>query len=382
MRHLFTLGMIALCLQPALAAAQVAVEAPVLVDTTNQAPAPEDTTNQKLHGTSLKAFPYAYYTPETELAIGAGGILTFYTAQERILKPSKVAASFYYSTRKQYKLSVDPQLYLSRNEIFTSMYLDLGQAVNKYYGTGSGTSDLGVEDYEMFYWGAKIQFQAKPKVLNVTRAGVLYEFHSDDVTDKQQNPFLLQDQVAGSEGGTLSGPGFTAVVDSRDHLFFPNRGGKYTFEYMLYTHSLGSDFNYNIATLDLRQYRSFSPDHVLALQAYAQWAGGDVPFYRLPALGGQNRMRGYFYGRYVDQCYLTGQAEYRQYFWKRLGFVVFGAFGNVANAFKDLSFKDTNISAGAGLRLIFNEAEKVNLRVDLGFGSESNGVYFGLEEAF
>jgi outer membrane protein assembly factor BamA len=234
----------------------------------------------------------------------------------------------------------------------------------------------------MFYWGAKVQFQAKPKVLNVTRAGVLYEFHSDDVTDKQQNPFLLQDQVAGSEGGTLSGPGFTAVVDSRDHLFFPNRGGKYTFEYMLYTHSLGSDFNYNIATLDLRQYRSFSPDHVLALQAYAQWAGGDVPFYRLPALGGQNRMRGYFYGRYVDQCYLTGQAEYRQYFWKRLGFVVFGAFGNVANAFKDLSVKETNISAGAGLRLIFNEAEKVNLRVDLGFGSESNGVYFGLEEAF
>jgi len=34
------------------------------------------------------------------------------------------------------------------------------------------------------------------------------------------------------------------------------------------------------------------------------------------------------------------------------------------------------------LRLLFNEAEHVNLRVDLGFGPSTNGLYFGLEEAF
>ena len=93
-------------------------------------------------------------------------------------------------------------------------------------------------------------------------------------------------------------------------------------------------------------------------------------------------MRGYFYGRYVDRVFVTGQAEYRQYFWKRLGFVVFGAFGNVAEKFSDLRFRYTNISAGAGLRLLFNRDEKVNLRVDVGIGRETSGVYFDLEEAF
>lgn len=347
-----------------------------------QTPHPEDTSTAHVHKTSMAAFPYVYYTPETELAIGAGGILTFYTSEESILRPSKIAASAYYSTRKQYKLSLDPEVYLSRNEIYTSVYFDLGQAVNKFYGVGSGSPDLGLEDYEAFFWGAKAEFQMKPRLLNVTRTGVLYEFHSDDVTDKRFNPDLLADTISGADGGTISGPGYSALIDTRDHVFFPNGGGRYLFEYMVYMHSLGSDFNYNVATLDLRQYRALSPDHVLAFQAYGQWTGGNVPFYRLPALGGQNRMRGYFYGRYVDRVFVTGQAEYRQYFWKRLGFVVFGAFGNVAENFGDLRFRDTEVSVGAGLRCVFNKAEKVNLRVDVGIGRETSGVYFGLEEAF
>jgi hypothetical protein len=31
---------------------------------------------------------------------------------------------------------------------------------------------------------------------------------------------------------------------------------------------------------------------------------------------------------------------------------------------------------------MFNQEEKVNLRVDFGVGKNTSGVYFGLEEAF
>lgn len=331
---------------------------------------------------NLKAFPYAYYTPETELAVGAGGIFTFYAAEDSILRPSKVATSAYYSTRKQYKVSIDPEIYLRRNEMYASMYIDVGDAVNKYYGTGNSSPDLGVEDYEMFSWGVKAEFQTLPKFLRVTRAGLLYEFHSEDVGDKKQNPELLADQVTGSNGGIISGAGYTAVVDTRDELFFPNTGGRYQVEFMVYPELLGSDFNYNVTTVDLRQYKSFSPDHVLAIQGYTQIAGGNVPFYRLPALGGQNRMRGYYQGRYVDRYYVMAQAEYRQYFWKRLGFVVFGGLGDVAESFRGFDLTEFKVSFGAGLRFKFSQSEKVNLRVDLGFGRDRKGTYFGLEEAF
>ena len=36
-----------------------------------------DTTNQR--GLTFNGYPYAYYTPETQLAFGAGGIFIFYT---------------------------------------------------------------------------------------------------------------------------------------------------------------------------------------------------------------------------------------------------------------------------------------------------------------
>jgi hypothetical protein len=31
---------------------------------------------------------------------------------------------------------------------------------------------------------------------------------------------------------------------------------------------------------------------------------------------------------------------------------------------------------------VFNQREKINLRADFGFGRDTRGVYFGLEEAF
>src|SRR5258705_12701473 len=32
----------------------------------------------------ISAYPYAYYTPETEPAVGAGGIVTFYTGTDKV----------------------------------------------------------------------------------------------------------------------------------------------------------------------------------------------------------------------------------------------------------------------------------------------------------
>ena len=94
-------------------------------------------------------------------------------------------------------------------------------------------------------------------------------------------------------------------------------------------------------------------------------------------------MRGYFEGRYRDYNYLMMQLEYRQYFWWRLGFAVFVGAGDVAPELMQFSLPDVKYSYGFGLRFLFNEEEKVNIRVDLGFGNDGNsGIYFGIEEAF
>ena len=144
------------------------------------------------------------------------------------------------------------------------------------------------------------------------------------------------------------------------------------------------DHVFSLFELAQKYYLSFSPDHVLATNFYMASAQGDVPFYMLPALGGANRMRGYFKGRYRDKFYSMVQLEYRQYFWRRFGFVVFAGLGDVAPELpKFQPFKDVKYSLGFGLRFLFNKKQKVNLRMDIGFGSDGDrGIYFGIEEAF
>ena len=116
---------------------------------------------------------------------------------------------------------------------------------------------------------------------------------------------------------------------------------------------------------------------------YLEAASGEIPFYKLPALGGGNRMRGYFYGRYRDKVYAMTQLEYRQYFWWRFGFVAFAGLGDVAPNLLKFRLKEFKYSYGLGFRFLFNKEQKVNLRLDIGIGENGNsGIYFGIEEAF
>ena len=94
-------------------------------------------------------------------------------------------------------------------------------------------------------------------------------------------------------------------------------------------------------------------------------------------------MRGYFQGRYRDRHYIATQAEYRRPLWRRFGIVAFVGAGDVFGSTDgDLSMKNLKYSYGLGFRFLFNRRDEVNLRADIGFGEDTSGLYFGLEEAF
>jgi len=54
----------------------------------------------------------------------------------------------------------------------------------------------------------------------------------------------------------------------------------------------------------------------------------------------------------------------------------------VAQKMTGFSLNKLKPSYGFGLRFLFSKEEKINLRVDFGFGKNTNGLYFGIEEAF
>ncbi|MCZ6671763.1 MAG: BamA/TamA family outer membrane protein [Verrucomicrobia bacterium] len=331
---------------------------------------------------SLNAYPYAFYTPETELAFGGGGILTFYTANDADLRPSKMTLSGYYSTKGQYQFTVGPEVYFDVNKYFISASLDFGRYVDRFYGIGNDTPDIDNVDFDSRVFGADLNFQL-PSLFHLSyRSGIIYDFSYNDVIDKKDNPYLLSGNIRGSEGGFASGLGLIWVYDTRDHIFFPNNGGFHQVKAVFYSDAIGSDFDFNKYELDVRRYIAVAPDHVFAFQIYGSMVRGSPPFYELPALGGQNRMRGFYQGRFRDKNYLTGQVEYRAYLWWRIGMVAFIGIGDVSEGVHDFRLRNFKSSYGFGVRFKFNEAEKVNLRMDLGFGKGTSGIYFGIEEVF
>jgi len=327
-----------------------------------------------------------YYTPETELAFGVGGITTFYTSREdAILRPSKVALSGYYATTGQYKFSLNPQLYFGRNKTIISANIDYGHYVDKFWGIGPDTPDI--EDaaaFESTGFGAEITVLVPPalKIFNRTSAGGIFDLYNSDIVDKRENPELQSGDVRGAEGGVSTGLGFSWNWDTRDQVFYPTHGGYHQVKGIYYGQWLGGSFDFNKYEVDLRRYQALSPTNILAFQVFAQTVGGTPPFYELPALGGQRIMRGYYQGRYRDESLLAGQVEYRAHIYKRLGGVAFAGVGDVGSRLVDIKVRDLKTSLGVGARFLFNKAENVNLRADVGFGRETSGVYFGLEEAF
>ena len=331
---------------------------------------------------SFNAYPYVFYTPESKLAFGAGGMYIFYTDKDAVdLKPSKIGFGGYYTTNKQYKLSVNPNFYFAQNKLYFEMPTSFGFFVNKYWGTGNSAPSYDSAAYSVRTFSSTLTLQIPPRVFAADRTGIILSIDNTTIVDRLGNEFLESESAPGYDGGTVFGIGTDLLWDSRDNIFFPNSGGYQYFKIVVYPD--WGDYVFSILELDVKAFRAISPDHVFAFNFYVQSALGETPFYLLPALGGQKRMRGFFYGRYRDNFYAMMQTEYRQYFWRNFGFVVFAGLGDVSSDLLHYRFDNLKYSLGAGLRYKFNKAQKVNLRMDIGFGNDGNrGIYFGIQEAF
>ena len=159
---------------------------------------------------------------------------------------------------------------------------------------------------------------------------------------------------------------------------------------------MGSDFDYTRFDLDFRKYFTTFGKHVLALQLTLADTWGEPPFENLALLGGKTIMRGHYEGRFRDNTLYAMQAEYRlplvrsQWidnrdkvpFRERWGIVGFFGLGDVAHSFADIDLNKVKTSFGVGIRYLVLPKERINVRVDFGFGSQIPGIYFNIREAF
>ena len=332
------------------------------------------------NGISWFPIPFAFYTPETRLAFGAMVITSFKLSNQIDSRPSSVTALAFYTLNNQYEFSLSPEIYFNNDKHLASSELNYAKIIDKYYGIGNDTEEIAEPNYEAR--NSLIFFRFQTDILFKLKLGVIYELRYFNIVDAMQNPFLTSGNVFGDEGGLSSGIGFVLSYDSRNNIFYPESGDYYEIASAVFSKILGSDYNYNKTFIDLRKYLGIDKNQVVALQIFYNFVGGSVPFYDIPRLGGDEIMRGFFSGRYRDNHYLAAQAEYRIRVWWRFGLVGFAGVGDVARDITKFESNKIKYSVGGGIRFRIDEKELWDLRIDVGFGNDTDGFYFNYNQAF
>ena len=326
--------------------------------------------------------PVIYYTPETKLAGGAFAMRLF--APESSATSRRTSAlpfSVIYTQRKQIFVDLQPDIYWHGATDHLSGAVGFSRFPDKFYGVGNSTTPDDEEHFSADSWYLTVMY--RHEVLPSWFAGVTFDFRHARITEVEPDRLLSHGVLPGSGGGLLSGLGVSLSWDLRDNAYAPSSGRFFSVAATTYGRLLGSDYQYTNYNIDLREYFSPGEGHVTGVQVYMNFIAGVAPFQVLSRLGGESLMRGYYGGRFRDNDFVMVQAEHRVALWGRFGAAVFAAAGDVAGRLSRFSARTVKTACGFGFRYAFNEEEKINIRLDLGFCREEfPGPVITIGEAF
>ncbi len=329
---------------------------------------------------------YPIFGYETETGFYAGGIAYARYRPKHFdtsIPPNSYYLSLEYSAKKQFAVKFEPELHF-KNGLYTfSPTLNFKKWPSKFYGIGKNAALDKAEDFTPIEFGSTLDLCRK--ISADLDLSLIYDFSYYDITKKEDGGLLYSGIIPGSKGGFNSGLGLQISYDSRNAEDYPTKGALFSFRAMNYNKFIGSDYNFDEYTLDLRQYFSFSDKHAFALQGYVSLTSKNPPFYSMPHL--DKHMRGMTPNLHIDKQIAVFRAEYRVFPWEsgflnKLGFVVFAENGQVADKLKNFSLAQARSDLGFGLRYSFFTEDRLNLRIDIGFGEEDWNFSISTGEAF
>lgn len=327
--------------------------------------------------------PVLYYTPDTKLGFGASLLgyfrLRSYT-DTTYTRLSLARLVVDYTLNKQtdqwlyWNIFTREERLMLRGELRHRIYTD------RFYGLGN---DSRKEDRELYDYN---MVSAKMAVLkNVGfRSFLGPDFQFTEYYDVQleEGSQLGTQQIPGYRKGRNVGLGAIFLIDHRNSTSYPSKGFYLELSGYHFGKTFGSDFRYNNFNFEFNRYYGLGNDRVLATNTMLRLNEGEVPVQRLATAGGDKILRGYARNRFHDDHFAGTQAEYRFPLFWRLGGVAFAGIGDVFDKPKDVNFSTIKYSVGTGLRYAIRPDQKLNSRLDVGYGKEGFNIYLMIGEAF
>jgi hypothetical protein len=342
-----------------------------------------DSMNKKMERL-FKIIPVPLYSYSTE-AGHTFGLAKFnlldLSKKDTISPPSKISEVLSFSTLGRVNVSVSTELNWHQGRYMITGYINYKQQPEYILGIGN---DVSVDDVEeISVTRLKFVNYGMIQVVQDLYLGIGADLtiYTDITTDSTS--FLIEEDISGIDGGTSAGLGLAAIYDSRDNRYNAYKGTLIAFKAMFFPSFMGNPYLFSSFNFDVRKY--FNPwlNHVIALQATTSFRSGDIPFYELSMLGGEDQMRGYYKGALRDKVLVDCQMEYRMPVWKIFGITGWIGTGRVAESYSDFSLDGLWLSYGGGLRIKVDSEHNTNLRFDFGFGPNGvKGFYINFAEAF
>lgn len=325
--------------------------------------------------------PLLMYTPETHLGGGAF-FVHFFRLDERNAesRTSSVAFVGLATTRKQAIIEVHPDFYFLSDDLHFYGKADYQYFPDSFWGIGNEAPDSDEERYKRERF--RLRGGGQYRIVGPIYGGLLLDAMAYTPTYSNPNGVFARRNVPGEFGGNTVGLGPTLSLDTRDNTVAAFKGVLLSATLTAYSEVLGSAYAFRRLQLDTRYFVRLIGEHVLGVHVASEFQGGEVPYYQLAMLGGDELLRGYYLGRYRDQNLAALDLEYRYPIYWRFGGVAFAGAGKIADRIGALASEPLRYTVGGGLRFSLSTDQRLNLRFDAGFGPGTYGLYFTAREAF
>ncbi|HOZ77266.1 MAG TPA: BamA/TamA family outer membrane protein [Ferruginibacter sp.] len=327
-------------------------------------------------------YPSLAFAPETSFELGASSLLLYKAKNDTNNRLSELQAFSFVTLKGQYGLWIDNALYGHQDNWFFLGKIRFQRFPLLYFGIGPNAdgSEESIVDANYFLLRQRVLKKIAPDFFAGAELDIQTLFNTS-YTSVHGN--LTPPEGIG--GSTNTGIGASLVYDNRQNVLNVRKGFFAELAWLNYGGIINGPYRFNTLLTDIRGYHQLKTNRVFAWQLAGSVINGPAPFNMKSLLGGENLMRGYYYGRYRDNVLMAAQAEYRILpfsFSKRWGAAAFAGAGTVAPSVGTLQLKHTKFAAGAGVRYLLFVKKDIFLRFDVGVTREGVNFYLFTGEAF
>ena len=341
------------------------------------------TDTNSLSKASFRTYPTLAFAPETSFEFGASSLLLYKAKNDTNNRLSEMQAFSFLTLKGQYGLWIDNALYGHKDNWFFLGKIRFQRFPLFYFGNGPEADgrEKSIVDANYFLLRQRMLKKIAPDFF----AGAELDIQSLYNTSYNAVQGNLPQPPDGINGSINTGVGASIIYDNRQNVLNVRKGFFAELAWLNYGGIINGPYLFNTLYTDIRRYHRLSTNRVLAYQLAGSANFGKNPFNMKSLMGGENLLRGYYYGRYRDDVLLAAQAEYRILpfsFSRRWGAAAFAGAGMVAPAVGALQLRHTKIAVGAGVRYLLFVKKDIYIRFDVGITREGVNFYLFTGEAF